>query len=176
MTQIAFKFAAALALLSAAELPAAQTAASASCMNRQELRGLMGYMMPSVVSLMIVRCKPSLTADAYLNARGPQLVAQLEAGRQASWPMAKQAFTKLAGADPQAGKMLDVMPESMLRPVLEDKLADKIVSGIKAKDCTDIDRIMGTLAPLPAANLVDFATELAIMGSRDKKDLNVCAS
>ena len=176
MTQIAFKFAAALALLSAAELQAAQTATSASCMSREELRGLMGYMMPSVVSLMIVRCKPSLAADAYLNKRGPVLVAQLDAGRQASWPMAKQAFTKLAGDDPQVGKMLEVMPESMLRPVMEDKLADKLVSGIKAKDCKDIDRIMGTLAPLPATNWVDFATELAIIGSRDKKDLNVCAS
>lgn len=176
MTRTATKFAAALALISTGELQAAQAAAAANCLNRAELRGLMGYMMPSVVSLLIVRCKPGLPAGAYLATQGQQLVNQLEAGRKDSWPMAKQAFAKLAGEDPKVATMLDAMPESMLRPVLEDKLADKLVSEIKSQDCKDIDRVMGTLAPLPPGNLVDFATELAILGSRDKKELNVCAS
>ena len=175
MTRIAFKFAAAVALLSTGSLHAAQTAATASCMSRDEVRGLVGYMLPSVVSVIVLRCKPGLPADSYLNARGPQLVDSLEQGRAAAWPLAKQAFGKMAGDDPQAATMLDAMPESMLRPVLEDKLADSLTSSIKAKDCKDIDRIMATLAPLPATNLVDFATELMIMGGRGKKDMNICA-
>ncbi len=176
MTRTAFKFAAATALLSTGSLQAAQTAASANCMNRDEVRGLVGYMLPSVVSVILIRCKPSLPADAYLTTRGPQLVDSLEQGRMAAWPMAKQAFGKMAGSDPEAAKALDAVPEAMLRPVLEDKLADTMTSGIKAKDCKDVDRIMATLAPLPSANLVDFATELMILGGRDKKDLNVCAA
>ena len=176
MTNIAFKLTAALALLSTGSLQAAQTASSANCINRAEARGLVGYMLPSVVSIILVRCKPGLPADSYLNARGPQLVDSLEQGRAAAWPMAKQAFGKIAGDDPQAAKLLDAMPESVLRPVLEDKLADSLTSSIKAKDCKDIDRLMGTLAPLPSANLVDFATELMIMGGRGKKDLNLCPS
>ena len=175
MTRIAFRFAAALALLSTGSLEAAQTA-SASCMNRDEVRGLVGYMLPSVVSIVVVRCKPGLPAGSYLSTRGPQLIDSLEQGRAAAWPMAKQAFGKIAGADPQAAKMLDAMPESMLRPVLEDKMADTLTSSIKAKDCKDIDRVVATLAPLPSANLVDFVTEVMILGGRGKKDLNVCDS
>ena len=176
MTRIAFRFAAALALLSTGSLQAAQPAASASCMNRDEVRGLVGYMLPSVVSIVVVRCKPGLPAGSYLSARGPQLADSLEQGRAAAWPMAKQAFGKIAGADPQAAKMLDAMPESMLRPVLEDKMADTLTSSIKAKDCKDIDRVVATLAPLPSANLVDFVTEVMVLAGRGKKDLNICAS
>ena len=176
MTHTAFKFAAAAALLSTGSLQAAQTAANADCMTRPEVHGLVGYMLPSVVALVVERCKPSLPANSFLTAGGPKLVAELELGRKDAWPLAQQAFGKLGGADPKATAVLQSMPEEVVRPMLEDKMADSFVASIKAKDCKDIDRILGTLAPLPAANMVDFVTEIFIMGAREKKNLPVCAS
>ena len=76
----------------------------------------------------------------------------------------------------KAAATLQSMPEEIVRPMLEDKMADSFVASIKAKDCKDIDRVLGTLAPLPAANMVDFITEVVAMAGRGKKDLHVCAS
>ena len=44
------------------------------------------------------------------------------------------------------------------------------------KDCADIDRVFGTLTPLPASNFVDFVTEVFTIAARNDKTMAICSA
>lgn len=172
MRKIVFRTAAVLALLSAGQLQAAQ-AAKASCMTRGELRGMLTYFMPSVLDSTIAKCKDRLEADSYLIGQAPKLVDTLRAGQEAAWPGAKKAIAKIGGATSDTA-MLDILPEAAMRPLMEAMVEEKLGSSIKPENCSDINRIMGTLEPLPAANMIEFITEtLAVVARKDTK-MQIC--
>lgn len=176
MRKLAFKTAAVLALVSSAQLQAAEAQAqSQTCLSRPELRGLVSYFLPTVLKSAIDTCTSRLTKDSYMVARAPQLLDALEADRSGSWPMAKAAFVKIGGdSDEATGNLFASLPEEAVRPLIEAVIADKLGSAIKPESCGDIDRVMTPLEPLPAANLVDLLSEtLAIAGRNDKK-MRVC--
>lgn len=173
MRKIAFRTAAVLALMSAGQLQAAQVAKT-SCMTRGELRGMLTYFMPSVLDSTIAKCKDRLDADSYLIGQAPKLVDTLRAGQDAAWPDAKKAIAKIGGGTNDTA-MLDVLPEAAMRPMMEAMAQEKLGSSIKPENCGDINRIMGTLEPLPAANMIEFMTEtLAVVARKDSK-MPVCA-
>ncbi|MFM5916975.1 MAG: hypothetical protein ACKOOL_05510 [Novosphingobium sp.] len=176
MFRTAAGLAATLAVLTAAQAQAA-TAPGKPCMTRPELRGMVAYMLPSTMTAVIDKCRPALPAGAAMLARGTVVVNELKAGQSAAFPMARQAFTKFSGAEDKAGvEMFLAMPEETLKPLLEGFVTQKIVSDIKPEYCPDIERVFATLQPLPAANYVDFITEVFSIAARDDKSIPVCAS
>ena len=166
-----FRCAGVLALFSSAQLSAAPTA---QCLSEPEVHGLVAYMLPSVAETVIERCAARLPASSYLNTRGNGLVSQLRQGQSAAWPTARDAMAKMAGKDDDSSEMFRSMPESVVGPMMEGMVADKIGTEIKAQSCKDINRILSTMAPLPVANLVDMVTAVAMIAGRDGKKFQTC--
>ena len=169
-----FHCAAMLALVSSAQLAAAQ---AKPCLNQGEVRGLVAYALPSVTETLIERCSTRLSATSFLATRGPKLASELRSGQEAAWPAAREAIIKLAGDDgKENGEMLRAMPEAMVGPMMEQMIAKKFSDEIKPESCKDIDRVLATMAPMPAANIVDLVTAVVMIGGRNDKQLRTCAA
>ena len=166
-----FRCAGVLALFSSAQLSASP---AAQCLTETDIHGMVAYMLPSVTETVIARCAARLPANSYLNTRGSGLVGQLRKGQSAAWPSAREAMVKVAGKDDESSEMFRSMPESVVGPMMEGMLADKIGSDIKAQSCKDIDRVLSTIAPLPTTNLVDMVTAIAMIAGRDGKKFQTC--
>lgn len=174
MTQHSKTIAGALAL-AALSVPSMAQAATAGCMTKPELRGMVAYMLPFVVDSAIEKCAGSVPPTSFMATRAPELSKELTKGQPAAWPMAKRAFMKFSGdSSKESADMMDSMPETAMRPLLESVLTQEFTSKIKTKDCKDIDTVLGTLAPLPATNFVDLITEVVVIGARDDKEMRVC--
>ena len=174
MTRTFFRTAAALALLSTGQL--AQAATAKPCMSQAELRGMVAYIMPSVMSSVVERCRASLPAGSAMLTRGTQVVTELQAGQSAAFPMARQAFVKFSDDGNKDGAdMFLSMPEDTLKPIIESVITKELTASIKVKDCPDIERVFSTLQPLPASNFVDLVTQVMTIATRDNKQMSVCA-
>ena len=173
MRKTAFRAVAVLALLSATSVQAAQ--ASKPCMTRDEVHGMVAYFSPSLLQSAMDKCAPQLGQEAYLASRGPAYVAQLREGQASSWPAASKAFAKLGGGkDAEGIALFASLPEEAVRPMVEAIIAQKLAPEIKPRMCSDIDRILATIEPLPARNLIDFVTEIIVLAGKEDKDINVC--
>lgn len=161
--------------LAALTLPSAAQAAQARCMTKPELRGMVAYMLPFVVDTVVEKCAAQVPSDSFMKTRAPELSKELVKGQPAAWPLAKRAFMKFGGeADKDTAAMMDAMPESAMRPLLESVLTQEFAGMVKTKDCKDIDTVLGTLAPLPASSFVDLLTEVVVIGARDDKEMKIC--
>ena len=177
MTGTAFRIAATLALLSTSQLQAAPPTPARPCMTPAELRGMVAYVMPSVLAMVIDRCKPALPAGASLLTHGAQLVSTFESGRTANFALARQAFAKFSETgDKNTTAIMLTMPEETLRPMVEQTIAKEMTGSIKIKDCPNIDRVFATLEPLPASNFIDLVTQGMTIAAGDDKQMSVCAS
>jgi hypothetical protein len=177
MTKAAFQFTSALALAALALPSAAQAATAANCMTKPELRGMVAYMLPFVVDSMVEKCKTTLPAGSFVANQAPALSKELAKGQPEAWPMAKRAFLKFGGeTTKESTAMMEAMPESAMRPLVESILTQEFGGMIKTKDCKDIDAIMGTLTPLPASGFVDLFTEVLVIGARGDKEMSICES
>lgn len=172
MLRSATTVAAAMALLSASQVEAAAT----TCMTQGEVRGMVAYVMHSAMGALIERCRPALKSDAAMLTRGPQIVSELQSGQAAAFPMARQAFAKFSGADNKAtADLFTTMPESTLKPIIEGTMSKELVANVQVENCADIDRVFGTLQPLPASNFVDLITQVLAIAARDDHKLPICA-
>ena len=179
MSRTAFRLAACLALLSTSQLQAAPaaTAPVRPCMTPAELRGMVAYVMPSVMATVIDRCKPALPAKASLLTHGAQLVSAFERGRTANFPLARQAFAKFSETgDKNTKAIMLAMPEAVLRTILDDIITKDLTGSVKVKDCPNIDRIFTTLEPLPASNFIDLVTQVMTIAAPNDKRMSICAS
>lgn len=176
MTKHAKSIAGALALAALA-LPSAAQAATAQCMTKPELRGMVAYMLPFVVDSVIEKCSANLASNSFISIRAPELSKELGKEQPANWPMAKRAFMKFSGdADKGTAALMDAMPEAAMRPLLESVLTQEFTAKIKTKDCKDVDAVLGTLAPLPATGFVNLIAEVIVIGAREDKEIKVCES
>lgn len=166
-----FRCAGVLALFSSAQLSAAQTQ---QCLTEPEVRGLVAYMLPSVTDSVIKRCASRLPSSAYLTTRGPALVTDLRKGQSAAWPAAQSAMVKMASKDEDSAEMFRSMPESVVGPIMESMIAEELTDDIKAENCKDIDKVLATMAPMPAASLVDMFSAVVMIAGRDGKKLQTC--
>lgn len=165
-------FAAAMALLSASQA----NAAAQTCITQPELRGMVSYVLPSVMGAVIEKCRATLPSNAAMLTRGSQLLGELQTGQSAAFPMARQAFAKFSGSDGKAGAdLFNAMPEEALKPVIENIVSQELTKDVKIKDCPDIDRVFATLQPLPARNFVELFTQVLVIAGRDNQKMSVCA-
>lgn len=163
----------ALAAMTGLGLQSARAAEPANCVTRQEVAGLVGFALPTVLSSAIAKCAPTLGSDAYLVARGQRLVTGLTADKDGSWPMAKQAFVKIGGGK-EAAEAFAMLSDKAIQPIVEEVFAAKFAEEIPTESCKDVDAIMAALEPLPAANLVQVVTEALMIAGRKDKKLSTC--
>lgn len=172
MRHFAYRTAAVLALISSGQ---AQAATTANCITRPEMQGLVAYFLPSVLNSTITSCGAALPAQSYLVAKGPALVAQLEAGKDSAWPAAKAAFMKMSGeGQGKDNALLQKLPDEALRPLIESIIETELLPSIKPGTCQDIDRVAATLEPLPATNTVTMVAELLSIGARKDGKFSSC--
>lgn len=163
-----FRTAGILALAASGSVQAAQTQQAAACLSSQEVRAMTAFFLPTVLNSVVSTCDAHLPADAFLRAKAPALVTKLNAGKEAAWPLAKSAFTKM-GDGGSKGEALDKLPDEALRPFIEAMVTTELGPKFKAKDCKNINRIAATLEPLPSENLVALVAEIfgvAMLGDR----------
>jgi hypothetical protein len=173
MRKAAFTSAAILALLSTAQLQAAQTADAAQCLTKPEVQGMVSYMLPTAIDSAVKQCGPHLPADSYLSRGAPRLADQLKSDRAAAWPMARQAFIKLGGNNAEAAMLKD-MPEEVVGPIIAYAMEKKVMPEVKPQTCQDIERIAATLEPLPAPNVTRLFTEILMVADRKDGKLKAC--
>jgi hypothetical protein len=167
--------AAIFALGSAVQAQAEAAAAAPECLTRGEIRGMVAYMMPTVLSAAAAKCAPGLPSTAFFATRAPQLITELEPGRAAAFPMAKQAFKKFGGkGDSSANAIFDALPEEAFGPIIEAVVSEKLTGEIKPESCGDIDRVMTAMAPLPGSNMIDLITEAVVLAARDDRKMRSC--
>ena len=165
-----FRFTAgALALVSAGQLQAAQTADAATCLSREEINGLVAYVMPDALDAAIATCKPTLAADSFLLRRGPALSTTLHAGKDAAWPAARAGFLKF-GHDEAMPKLKD----ATLRTMVDDIMGQKLAPAIKPSVCGDAERILAPLEPLPTTNLIAFIGAIVSVAARKDPKMPTC--
>lgn len=177
MTRNAFRIAGALAMVSAAQLQATPSAPAKPCLTQSEVRAMVTYALPSIVTSMVARCQAELPSGAVMLKRGPNLASELDSGRAAAFPLARQGFAKFTdrGNKLVTGLLLS-MPETQMRPIMEAAVEQELLSSLKARDCADIDRVFAALQPLPANNYVELFSQVIAIATRDDKDLTICAA
>ena len=165
---------AALAALIPVQAAQAQAQTARSCISREEMRGLVAYLLPTLLDSTISTCKEHLPGDSYLIARAPTLLSRLNEGKDKAWPQAKAGFMKFGGTRASETKLLNAMPDEVIRPFIEAALTAELAPKVKGENCADIDRLTATLEPLPAANVVDMFAEILNLVAREDKKLSSC--
>jgi hypothetical protein len=146
-------------------------AATAPCVTRAEIRGLVGFAAPSLLRRVQSECGSSLAADGPLPGRLPDLIAAYDGAKQASWPMAKAAFFKLG--DSKDAKSLKGFTDATLRPLVDEALTQQMTLSLSPGSCADVEDVVATLAPMPADSLADLAAVVLSVAAR--KDGKMCS-
>jgi hypothetical protein len=151
---------------------AAQAAPAATCIDANEIKGFVGYVLPDVVGAVVAKCGPTLRPDGYVNARGSQLAERLAVGKEAAWPMARAAFRKMGGdfkGQPKAG-----LSERTIRSLIDNEMVAKLTSELPLSMCRDIETVVAPLDPLPAENVVQFLAAIFGVAGRKGSDVRAC--
>jgi hypothetical protein len=150
-----------LALLAAVLLAVQPGLASAEipCVTPGEFVSITQYALPSVLEGTAARCGPSLPPAAFLNTDARAMSARYAESSRQAWPQAKAAFvrigTGMAGSGDNAGAqaaLLATLPDPKMQEVLDGFVQGVVVARLPTDRCAAVDRLLGLLAPLPAAN------------------------
>lgn len=146
-----------------------QAAFAADCLSEDEVNGLVGYALPSVIDGAMKACKPHLAANGYFAMRGGEFLNRYAARKNANWPVAKGAFLKLGGAkDPKMTETIKSLPDTALQPFVEGMVSEMVGGEIKASQCTAIERGVRILAPLPPENTAELIAFVVVLADKPK--------
>lgn len=169
MRHASFKLAAALALCATAPV---QAAATADCINRAEMHGLVAYFLPDVIAKVAEGCSPHLPAESYLRTGLPRLAVPLNQGKAGVWPAAKAAFFKMGKAEDVAA--MSALPDEALRPLIDAAITAQLPIKLDAATCADVNEITEALAPLSADQTVRLVATIFSTVARDDKKMRSC--
>lgn len=167
-----FKLTGAVTILALVVSGSARAAPTRTCMNPEEIRGFVGYVLPDVVSSVVSKCGPNLRTDGYFSTRGSQLAERLAVGKEASWPMARAAFRKMGGdfkGQPKAS-----LSERTIRSLIDNEMVAKLTTELPLTMCRDIETIVAPLDPLPAENMVQLLAAIFGVAGRKGSDVQAC--
>ena len=149
-----------------ASLSGTSVAAPKACMTDPEVTALVAYMAPPALRSATKTCSPSLGASSFLATSGAALAARFQEHADRNWPQARSAMLKLTGEDgSDAAKMLTGISDNALRELMNAGLVQAVTSDIKIKDCPKIDRLVRSLAPLPAEPVTLLVAVLMSFGN-----------
>jgi hypothetical protein len=146
-----------------AQIAGQVAAAQTPCMTSSEAKSVVSAALPDLVLAISNKCKPALSADAYLNKSGSSLSGKFKSSANSAWPAAKKAVLKVGGENAQ---LLANLPDEASRALLSVGINAMITNGMTTEKCSVTNRILAALDPLPAANFADamsavIETELA---------------
>lgn len=145
-------------------LPAMATAQTATqCLTPKEAQALITFALPDIITSVSSKCTPSLGTDGYLTRSGADLATRYRTAAAPNWPMAKQAIRKFVGTDTD---LFQSLPDDALKGFFGAGVSTAIVKDIKPEQCSDIDRVMKVLSPLPPENMSQLVGIVLEMSAR----------
>ena len=144
------------------------------CLTAPEAQALFTYAIPEALAGVAKSCKASLPPTAFLASKADETVTRFRAAANGSWPRAKVAFLKIAGAGEEA-KVMAGMPDSALEPFVAAAFSGVVAKDVKPTACAKIDRFVAALAPIAPANVAELLTALmGLVGGEDHGNFKVC--
>ena len=182
MTKSAFSLKAIAAAMALCALPAPLAAqATLPCLTPSEAQAIVSVTLPDIISGTTTKCGPVNGTASFLATSGRALADRYRPTALAQWPNARPALRKLAG--PDAGPLMDLMSDENLRSFSSTLVTTAVLKSIDARQCSDIDRVMRAVAPLPPENMsMLVGILLEIMGrpkaqaavAKTKSPINIC--
>lgn len=164
------KKAAALLAFAALVLPAA--AQAKNDLSPAAMQAAVRYSLPHLLSGVRATCGPKLSPKGYLATQGDALLARFSQGSEDAWPAARTALLQMAAKEEKGmGQMLGQMPDAALKPFVDATISAMVASKLKLENCSDVERGLELVAPLPPENiagLVGFFIEMAEREDRAK--------
>lgn len=154
-------------------LGAQGSAQAATCITRAEISGMVAYAMPSLITATRDRCRPHLTADAFVATGVDAMITAYRADQPANWPAAKSAFMKFgADGDARDVEMMAALPDAALQPMVETFVPMMIQEQVKTEQCGDIDTILASLSPMSPKQAADMLAAIMALTRDDPRVAN----
>ena len=153
-------------ILGASALVAATplAAQSPADIDPQSMSAAVRYALPLAFDGFIETCSAQLSPSGYALRNENNLRAKFNDGIDAAWPPAKAALVTIASDGEGMGNMFEMLDDDTLRPFVDGLVKSLVQSEIKTKDCSNIERGMEILDPMPVENIAQLAGFLAEVG------------
>lgn len=133
------------------------------------------YALPVLFDSFMTECFDSLEGDGYAITNADTLRDRFNENREASWPGAKALFIQFAQEEVGEGAtVLELLGDDEFRTLVDSLLASVVTEEIRDNGCSDIERGLEILDPLPADNLaafVGFLVDLGLRGENENADV-----
>jgi len=136
-------------------------AAEKKCVEPVEAQAIVTFMLPGAFEALSDQCRATLPEDAVLSRSGKNLADRYRPEADAAWPMARQAFGKMADES-----MIKLLDDKTLKSLLSAGIASELPKRFKTKDCATVDRFVAALEPLPAKNVAMLLGAFIELGAR----------
>ncbi len=123
------------------------------------------YALPLVFEGYVTACFETLEADGFVTMNAPALREKFTDGAEASWPGARLFLLQVAREQGGYEGDTDQIGDDDLRAVLDPMIEEMAATEIKAEYCSDIEKALEIMDPLPADNLAamfGFIVDLAL--------------
>ncbi len=163
-----------LAGLAAVAVPATAQAPAKPVpqLDPREVSSAVRYAMPLALQGVYSTCGAALPAQGYLRSNRADLTTRFAQASEGQWSGARSVIMQFM--DREGGNDVSFMrdmPDDALKPFVDAMVTQLVAKEIKPAQCTDIERIMEQLDPLPAenlANLMGVVIDLALKDDRAK--------
>lgn len=125
----------------------------------------MRYVLPLAFEGYMTACFETLDEDGFVISNAPALREKFTNGAEASWPGAREFLMQVARERGGFDGSFDGIEDDELRQEIDDKLAEVLAAEMKPETCTDIERALEILDPLPADNMaamIGFLVDLVV--------------
>ncbi|MHA6333527.1 hypothetical protein ACXYL9_07550 [Qipengyuania sp. CAU 1752] len=131
------------------------------------------YALPHMFTGYIAGCRPHLQKNGYVLRNADRLSTKFTSGSAAYWPKAKVVVMQMAtakdGGNDRAASMMSNLPDDALRPFVNGLITSMVVGEMKPELCSDLERGLEILDPLPAENYGKLAVFVYNMVEREKQ-------
>lgn len=155
--------------LALAALSATPASAQLNDLSPKEIEAITKYGLPVAFDGFRQRCASQLSPDGFVMINEGRLEQKFAQGAQNAWPEAKSVLLNIASRDSDgASEMLAGLPDEALRPFVDGMVANLVAQEIKPEQCSDIERGLELLDPMPVENLAGLIGFIVEMDAREK--------
>lgn len=133
-----------------------------------EIESAVRFGLPALFAGFQATCSAELADDGYVARNADRLAAKFAQGADAHWPAAKEALFMLGEDEGLDREMLGEMPDDALKPFVTALLQQMVATEVKPAQCTDIERGLELIDPLPADNIAGLIGFMVEMAERDE--------
>ena len=142
----------------------AMPAQAQSNADPEEIASAVRFGLPALFEGYRTRCSATLSPEGFVAQNAERLAAKFADGADARWPEAKGALLSLGTDEGLEPDLVAGMPDEALKPFVTGILQQMAATEIQPDQCSDVERGLELLDPLPADNiagLIGFIVEIA---------------